>query len=101
MIACCLPSVAQCDERSPGLRVATFRCDVTPPVDGSFRGGWAQPLTKLVDPLWAKGIVLDDGAARYVLCAVDWCVLGNGTHLLWRRKVAERAGTDVSRVAVQ
>jgi hypothetical protein len=28
-------------------------------------------------------------------------VLGNGTHLLWRRKVAEAAGTDVSRVAVQ
>jgi len=88
-------------EKGRGLRVATFRCDVTPPVDGNFRGGWAQPLTRLVDPLWAKGIVLDDGSARYVLCAVDWCELCNGTHLLWCRKVAEAAATDVSRVAVQ
>ncbi len=92
---------AMSGEKSPGLRVATFRCDVTPPVDGSYRGGWAQPLTKLVDPLWAKGIVLDDGSARYVLCAVDWCELCNGTHLLWCRKVAEAAGTDLSRVAMQ
>jgi len=45
--------------------------------------------------------VLDDGSARYVLCAVDWCELCNGTHVLWRRKVAQAAGTDVSRVAVQ
>jgi len=88
-------------ERTSALRVATFRCDVTPPLDGSFRGGWEQPLTRLVDPLWAKGIVLDDGSARYVLCAVDWCELCNGTHLLWQRKVAEAAGTDPSRVAVQ
>lgn len=88
-------------ERGSALRIATFRCDVTPPVDGSYRGGWEQPLTKLVDPVWAKGVVLDDGSARYVLCAVDWCVLCNGTHMLWQRKVAEGAGTDVSRVAVQ
>lgn len=88
-------------ERGSALRIATFRCDVTPPVDGSYRGGWEQPLTKLVDPVWAKGVVLDDGKARYVLCAVDWCVLCNGAHLLWQRKVAEGAGTDVSRVAVQ
>jgi hypothetical protein len=100
-LVCVLAGPGVSGEKSPTLRVATFRCDVTPPVDGRFRGGWAQPLTKLVDPLWAKGIVLDDGSARYVLCAVDWCELCNGTHLLWRRRVAEAAGTDVSRVAVQ
>jgi hypothetical protein len=101
IVACFYSISAVAGEQSATLRIATFRCDVTPPVDGSFRGGWAQPLTKLVDPLWAKGIVLDDGAARYVLCAVDWCELCNGTHLLWRRKVAEAAGTEVSCVAVQ
>ena len=96
-----LPRYGGAAEEAAVLKVATFRCDVTPPLDGSFRGGWTQPLTSLVDPVWAKGIVLDDGSARYVLCAVDWCELCNGTHLLWRRKVAEAAGTDVSRVAVQ
>ncbi len=100
-VACWLPVLSVAAEKPALLRVATFRCDVTPPLDGRFRGGWAQPLTKLVDPLWAKGIVLDDGSSRYVLCAVDWCELCNGTHALWRRKVAEAAGTDPSRVAVQ
>jgi len=95
------PGMGKCGEKRPVLRVATFRCDVTPPADGRFRGGWSQPLTKLVDPLWAKGIVLEDGSARYVLCAVDWCELCNGTHALWRKRVAQAAGADVSRVAVQ
>ena len=93
-----LPAVA---EEAAVVRVATFRCDVTPPLAGKFFGGWDQPLTKLEDPLWAKGIVLDDGRGRYVVCAMDWCVLCNTTHLLFRRKIADAAGTDVSRVAVQ
>ncbi|MCY2987416.1 MAG: hypothetical protein NTY19_06065 [Planctomycetota bacterium] len=97
----CFPWQGVGSENAPTLRVATFRCDVTPPVDGRFLGGWGQPLTKLLDPLWAKGIVLDDGSVRYVLCAVDWCELCNGTHLLWRRKVAEAAGIEPSRVAIQ
>ena len=48
-------------EEAAVVRLATFRCDVTPPLKGKFFGGWDQPLTKLEDPLWAKGIVLDDG----------------------------------------
>ncbi len=83
------------------VRLSTFRCDVTPPLDGRSFGGWAQPLTKLEDPLWAKGIVLDDGPGRYVVCALDWCELCNSTHLLFCRKIAAAAGTDASRVAVQ
>jgi hypothetical protein len=92
------PTVAQ---EAAAVRVATFRCDVTPALAGKFFGGWGQPLTKLEDPLWAKGIVLDDGRGRYVVCAMDWCELCNSTHLLFRRKLAAAAGTDASRVAVQ
>ena len=88
-------------DQPAAVRVATFRCDVTPPLEGKFYGGWDQPLTKLEDPLWAKGIVLDDGRGRYVICAMDWCVLCNSTHTLFRRKLAAAAGTDISRVAVQ
>ena len=93
-------SAALADQPS-SVRVAVFRCDVTPPLEGKFYGGWDQPLTKVEDPLWAKGIVLDDGHGRYVLCAMDWCELCNSTHTLFRRKLAAAAGTDVSRVAVQ
>ncbi len=85
---------------SVALRVATFRCDVTPPLGQPIYSSY-KPLATVEHPLLAKGIVLDDGKRRYVLCAVDWCELCNSTHLMFRRKIADAAGTDVSCVAVQ
>jgi hypothetical protein len=82
------------------LRVATFRCDVTPPLGFLTYPPTFEPLEKIEHPLLAKGVVLDDGAGRYVLCAIDWCGLCNSTHDLFRRKVAEGAGTEPTRVAV-
>ncbi len=96
---CFLTAPAQGDDAA-GLRVATFRCDVTPPLGQPIYSGY-KPLATIEHPLWAKGIVLDDGQKRYVLCSVDWCELCNSTHTLLRRKMATAAGTDVSRVAVQ
>ncbi len=81
------------------LRVATFRCDVTPDIGEPLI--WTTPAAKIDDRLWAKGIVLDDGHARYVLCAVDWCGLGGSTHLLVRGRIAQAAATDPALVAVQ
>jgi len=84
---------------SPRLRVAAFRCNVTPDIGEPLI--WVTPAAKVEDPLWAKGVLLDDGHARYVLCAIDWCGLGGYTHLLFRSKIATAAGTSVARVAVQ
>lgn len=82
------------------LRVAAFSCDVTPAI--------GQPLyhqnnvvRKVELPLLAKGVVIQSGGERYVLCAVDACRISNGSHLSLRRKLAAAAGTDVSRAAVQ
>ena len=36
-------------------------------------------LRKVEEPLLAKGIVLEVGKQRYVLCALDWCELCNFT----------------------
>ena len=80
------------------LRVAAFRADATPAMGEPLI--WIQPTTKVEDPLLAKGVVLDDGKHRYVLCSVDWCGLGGSTHLLFRRKAAAAAGTDISRVTI-
>ncbi|MBN2477582.1 MAG: hypothetical protein JXB62_23445 [Pirellulales bacterium] len=82
-----------------GLRLATFCCDVTPP-PGGHPLIWVTPLETVEDPLLAKGVVLDDGLRRYVLCAVDWCGLCNSSHELFCRKIAAAAETDVARVAV-
>ncbi|NUQ65782.1 MAG: hypothetical protein HUU20_25220 [Pirellulales bacterium] len=82
------------------LRVATFRCDVTPPL-GGHPLIWLDQIKTVEDPLWAKGIVLDDGRSRYVLCAVDWCGLCNSSHELFRVKIAKAAGAEIDNVAVQ
>jgi hypothetical protein len=87
-------------ENAGRLRVATFSCDVTPPLGGQPLI-WITPATTVEEPLLAKGIVLDDGRIRCVVCAVDWCGLCNSSHLLFRTKLAKAVGIDVSRVAVQ
>lgn len=81
-----------------GLRLAAFRADVTPPIGEPNAGNVASK--EIMDPLWAKGIVLDDGHAHYVICAMDWCVLGNDADLLVRTGIARAAGTDIDRVAL-
>jgi hypothetical protein len=87
-------------EEQPVLRAATFRCDVTPPLGSPSYPSFG-PLENVEHPLWAKGVVLDDGARRYVLCAVDWCILSNSSRLRFRQVIADAAGTDVAAVAVQ
>ena len=82
----------------PAPRVAAFRADATPAMGEP--NIWVAPVTHVEDPLWAKGIVLEDDGARYVLCSIDWCGIGGSAHRLFREKIARAAETDVSRVAV-
>ena len=85
-------------EDAPRLRVTTFRCDVTPPLGHTLPAG--DKLVTVEDPLWAKGIVLEDGDTRFVLCAIDWCVLSGPAHRSVRTKIAEAANADVSHTVV-
>jgi len=85
-------------EPAAELRVATFQCDVTPPI-----GHWlyARPLKTVEHPLLAKGVILEQDARRYVLCAIDWCVLSGGAHTRMRQTMADAAGTDLANTAIQ
>ena len=58
---------AAAGEEAAELRVAAFRCDITPASCKIYD----RPVATIEHPLWAKGAVLDDGD-RYVLCALDW-----------------------------
>jgi hypothetical protein len=80
-------------------RVATFRCDVTPPLGQPLFS--CDPIRTVEQPLLAKGVVIEASGDRYVLCAFDWCELCNGGHLAVRKAIAEAAGTSVDHVAVQ
>ena len=82
-------------------RVATFRFEITPPLGSPLCGGWIKPLVGVDDALWAKGIVLDDGARKYVLCALDWCEVRDSAHDRLRQALATAVGTEARYTAVQ
>lgn len=79
------------------FRLATFESDVTLPLGDVL---YSETLQTIEHPLLAKGVVLDDGQRRYVLCAVDWCTMRNATHEIFQTKIAAAAGTEPERVAV-
>ncbi len=79
-------------------RVAPFRCDITPELGQPLI--WTTPAARVSDPLWAKGILLENGRERYVLCAIDWCGVGGETDRLFRSRIAAAAGTGTGRVAL-
>ncbi|SPE59783.1 conserved exported hypothetical protein [Verrucomicrobia bacterium] len=80
------------------LRVAAFSCDATPPLGEPLI--WATNLEQVVTPLLAKGVILEEGSNRYVLCAFDWCLICNESDLSFRRILAGAVGTTLSRVSV-
>jgi hypothetical protein len=93
----CLSSLGA--EAADAMRVATFCCDITPPLGQPMMG--CDLLQRVEQPLLAKGIVLDAAGQRYVLCALDWCELCNGSYDSMRNRIAAAAGTEPSHVAVQ
>jgi hypothetical protein len=99
LILTLLPLNACHTEEGPDFRLATFQCDVTPPLGTPIYSGY-EPLSEIEHPLLAKGIVLEEAGQRYVLCVLDWCEICNATHQLFRETLAEAAGTDPDHVAV-
>lgn len=80
------------------LRVAAFRADVTPAPGEPLI--WVDPTLEVLDPLSAKGFVLDGPGGRAVLCAIDWCGLGGFVHRIFVDALARAVNTSPTRVAV-
>ncbi len=47
-------------------KIATFNADVTPPIGTCIYSSF-EPLKVIEQPLQAKGVIIDDGTARYVI----------------------------------
>src|ERR1700737_3639286 len=82
------------------LHLATFRCDVSPPLGHPLCGGWIEPARAVDDPLQALGVVLLGSGNPIVLCSVDWCGLRDDANLVWRQGLAEAVHTVPENVAV-
>jgi hypothetical protein len=82
------------------FQIATFRANVTPPPGHPLCAGWMPPALGITDQLYANGIILSDGGAPIVLCAVDWCEISNRSYHAWQNALAQAVGTTPDRVAV-
>ena len=83
------------------VQLSTFQSDITPPIGHPLCAGWYPPARAIEDPLSAFGLILvPDGEAPVVLCALDWAELSNGAYDRWRRDVASAVNTEADRVAV-
>ncbi len=81
------------------FRLAAFSADVTVPMGHGMMGG-AWLSKSVMDPLFAKGIVLMGGEKPVVLVSVDWCEIRNAAFDRWRDVLAAAAGTDRQHVLV-
>ncbi len=83
---------------SPGLRLARFDVDATPPIGSHLA---YDPVTNTWDmTLRARGVVLIGAGQPIVLCAVDWIGIANEGHDAFCEVLARAAGTVPNRVAV-
>ena len=82
------------------LRLATFSCDVTPPLGHPLMGGGIAPASAVSDPLHARGLVLLGAGSPIVIVSIEWCEIRNEAYERWRKALARAAGTDKVRVLV-
>jgi hypothetical protein len=82
------------------LRIATFEAEITPPLGAPLCDALVPPAKEIVDPLWARGVVLLTDDRPIVLCALDWVGIGNAGHDAFRDALAKAAGTSRERVCV-
>ena len=91
------PGLSQ-DNKSPGLSIATFDVDATPPV-GSYMA-YGHVINTWDMSLRARGIVLMGAGKPIVLCSVDWIGIANDSQDEFKKVMAEAAGTVPERVAL-
>src|SRR5262245_31556369 len=84
----------------PGLHLATFSSDATPPLGHPLCGGWIEPVRGYDDPLNLVGVVLMGMGAPVVLAALDWCGLRNQAFRIWRKALADAAHTVPENVEI-
>ncbi|HEY7427297.1 MAG TPA: twin-arginine translocation signal domain-containing protein [Gemmataceae bacterium] len=89
------------DGGAPTLALATFACDVTPPVGSPLCGGLVHPVRSVDDPLRLLGVILLGRGEPIVLCALDWCGVCNEAYAVWCKALAQAAHTTPDRVALQ
>ncbi len=83
------------------LVARTFIVDVTPPLGDYLEGGMYERATDIETPLYLRGLVLDQGATRHVIAAIDYCYLICRSHHRLNDAIAAAAGVSPANATVQ
>ena len=89
--------------REPGVfRAGAASVDIAPPkfpvrVNGMFT---ERSADRVVDPLRAKALVLDDGVSRLALCVVDTCMMDRALIDAAKEEASRRTGLPTDRMLV-
>ena len=75
---------------SAGLKIVTFKVDVTPPIGDPLA---YVPNEKVETPIYVSGIVLDDGKTRAVWVSCDFIGIYGESYVVWLEMLAKQAGT--------
>jgi hypothetical protein len=84
--------------KSAGLQLAVFDIDVTPPV--GFEMAFNPVINTWDLGLRAKGIILLGAGQPIVMCAFDWHSIANRSQDVFKKAIADAAGTIPERVEV-
>ena len=79
------------------IRIGTFKVNVSPALGVPVAYA---PTREILDPLTARGVVIQSDQPPVVLCAVDYLGIANEGLDLWKSEIAEAAGTSQDRVWV-
>lgn len=83
------------------IRCGFYETEVTPPIGSHIPGYWAErPSTGVLDPLYVKAFVTDDGKNRTALILVDTCELLNHQTKAILDRVQALTGLTPDQVAV-
>ncbi|OGV48369.1 MAG: hypothetical protein A2017_00490 [Lentisphaerae bacterium GWF2_44_16] len=62
------------------MKLAKFKIDVTPPDECAIGFGLGRKTDGCRDPLWFRGIILDDNGKKLLIASIDYCGLMNRAH---------------------
>ena len=68
--------------------------DVTPPIGDHLCGGCLPTSIGIETPLYLRGLILSANGTRYVLAAIDYCVLRGRSQDRFVQALAEAAGVE-------
>jgi hypothetical protein len=80
------------------INLSDFCVDVTPPVGVS--AGFVKKAERILDPLFARGLILEDEDSRIVIVSMDYCAIVHSAYEELRESLAKACDTSVEQVVI-